>query len=101
MIEWSRLAIARSGPFIEAIAASRSRSPSALFLFARASAFCSWARAFIAARSSAVNDPDVLVAVRLAGVVFFADFSAIAKYLLHRDQDRFTLGAAGFACLSA
>src|SRR5439155_8918714 len=51
MIAWSRLAMARSGSVIAAIAASTSRSPSALFLFARSSAFISWTRAFIAARS--------------------------------------------------
>src|SRR5512132_3332568 len=85
MIAWSRLAMARSGSFIAAIAASRSRSPSSLFLLARASAFRSWARAFIAARSSAVNPLDVLV----RAVALFADFcvtfvagffSAIAKH---------------------
>src|SRR5512132_3530483 len=85
MIAWSRLAIARSGSFIAAIAASRSRSPSSLFLLARASAFSSWARAFIAARSSAVNPLDVLS----RAVALFADFcvtfvasffSAIAKH---------------------
>src|SRR5215218_10454053 len=54
-IAWSRLAMARSDPFIAAIAASTSRSPSARFLLARSSAFSSWARAFIAARSSPVN----------------------------------------------
>ncbi len=42
MIAWSRLAMARSGPGISAIFASTSRSPSALFLLARASAFSSW-----------------------------------------------------------
>src|SRR5215216_3956587 len=35
MISWSRLAMARSGPCISAIFASRSPSPSAFFLFAR------------------------------------------------------------------
>src|ERR1051326_1170547 len=55
MIAWSRLAIERSGSFIEAIAASASLSPSAFSLFPRASAFNSRARAFIAARSSSVN----------------------------------------------
>src|SRR6187455_861450 len=65
--------MARSDPFIAAIAASRSRSPSARFLLARASAFSSWARAFIAARSSAVNPLDVLV----LAVVLFADFCVL------------------------
>src|SRR2546426_9362406 len=78
MIAWSRFAMARSGSFIAAIAASTSRSPSALFLLARASAFSSWARAFIAARSSAVNPLDVLLrAVALLTdfwVPFFAGF---------------------------
>src|SRR6187397_333416 len=75
-IAWIRLAMARSRPFMPAIASSRARSPSALFLLARASAFCSWARAFIAARSSAVNAPDDVAVVVLLlvafGVVFFA-----------------------------
>src|SRR5215831_7880895 len=75
-IAWTRLAMARSFPFIAAIAASTSRSPSALFLLARASAFSSWARAFIAARSSAVNPLD------LPAAVFFL---AIA-HLLNPDQ---------------
>src|SRR5207248_1173603 len=60
---WSRWAMARSGSGIVAIAASTSLSPSALVLFARASAFSSLARSFIAARSSAVNP-----------LVLFADF---------------------------
>src|SRR6185503_2502575 len=51
----------RSVPVIAAIAASTSRSPSSLLLFARASAFTSWARALIAAFSSAVNPVDFLV----------------------------------------
>src|SRR5688500_12064731 len=84
MIAWSRLAIARSLPFISAIAARRSRSPSALFLFSRASAFNSWARAFIAARSSAVN-PFVAVVPLADPCVFFADLvSAIVKHLLRQ-----------------
>ena len=64
--------MARSGSGISAIFASRALSPSAF----AASAFSSWARSFIAARSSAVNPLDfVLVAVvRLADfcVAFFA-----------------------------
>src|SRR5581483_7651796 len=68
MIAWSRLAMARSGSGISAIFASTSLSPSALF--ARASAFNSWARFFIAARSSSVNPPDFL----LIAVVLLADF---------------------------
>ena len=47
MIAWSRLAMARSDPCISAIFASTALSPSAL----AASAFSSWARSFIAARS--------------------------------------------------
>src|ERR671918_206774 len=60
--------MARSEPCISAIFASTSLSPAALSLFARASAFSSLARSFIAARSSAVNPLDVL------RVVLFADF---------------------------
>src|SRR2546422_10604442 len=70
MIAWSRLAMARSGSFIAAIAASTALSPSAFSLFARASAFSSWARAFIAARSSSVNP----LAFLLTAVVLLADF---------------------------
>src|SRR5687767_15763118 len=55
MIAWSRLAMARSDPFIAAILASRALSPSALFLFARSSAFSSRARSLIAARSASEN----------------------------------------------
>ena len=70
MIAWSRSAMARSGSGISAIFASTSLSPSALFLFARPSAFSSLARSFIAARSSAVNPLDVLS----VAVVLLADF---------------------------
>src|SRR4030095_12322566 len=87
-IAWSRFAMARSGAGISAIFASTSLSPSAFFARGprRASAFSSWARSFIAARSSAVNPLDFLpVAVVLLldfCVPFFAGFlSAIAKYL--------------------
>src|SRR3989304_4331378 len=66
MIAWSRLAMARSDPCISAIFASRAFSPSALF----ASAFSSWARSFIAARSSSVNP----LAFLLVAVVLLADF---------------------------
>src|SRR5205814_4047018 len=62
MIAWSRLAMARSGSGISAILASTSLSPSAWSARWpwRASAFSSWARSFIAARSSSVNPLDVL-----------------------------------------
>src|SRR5215207_2144363 len=56
----SRSARARSGSAISAILASTSRSPAALSFWARASAFSSLARSFIAARSSAVKPADVL-----------------------------------------
>ncbi len=52
--------MARSGSGISAILASKSLSPAARFLFARASAFSSLARSFIAACSSAVKPWDVL-----------------------------------------
>src|SRR5881398_3442899 len=61
---WSRSAMARSGFGISAIFASTSLSPSAL------SAFSSWARSFIAARSSSVNP---LTALRVA-LALLADF---------------------------
>src|SRR5215813_13156613 len=70
MISWSRLAIARSGSGIAAIAASTALSPSALFLFARSSAFSSWARFLIAAFSSSENPLDFL----LFAVTLWADF---------------------------
>src|SRR5262245_20399417 len=60
---WSLSAIARSGSFIAAIAASTSASPAALSFSARASAFSSRARACIAAFSSAVNPLDFCVAL--------------------------------------
>src|SRR5687767_4057272 len=63
--------MARSEPRISATFASRALSPSAL----AASAFSSWARSFIAARSSGVNPVDVDFCVP-----FFADFlSAICE----------------------
>src|SRR5262249_28634458 len=83
-IAWSRLAMARSFPFIAAIAASTSRSPSALFLFARSSAFSSWARALIAARSSAVNPLDFLSAVFFSAIVQLLDADQIARGIAER-----------------
>ena len=71
--------MARSGPCISAIFASTSLSPAALSLLARASAFNSRARSFIAARSSSVNP---------FCVPFFAGvFSAIAKHPLGLGED--------------
>ena len=55
--------MARSGAGSSAIFASRSLSPSALFLFARSSAFSSLARSFIAAFSSSVNPLELLADV--------------------------------------
>src|SRR5438105_8689273 len=86
MIAWSRSAMPRSGSRIAAIFASTSLSPSALSLLARAVAFSSWLRSFIAARSSSVNPLDfLLIAVVILAdfcVPFFAGFlSAIAKHL--------------------
>src|SRR5687767_259605 len=66
MIAWSRLPRARSGSGISAIFASKALSPSAF----SASAFSSWARSFIAARSSSVNPLDFF----LIAVVLLADF---------------------------
>ena len=72
---WSRSAIARSGSGISAIFASTSLSPSASL----AAAFSSWARSFIAARSSAVN---------ALGVGFFAGFlSAMCDTLLSAERE--------------
>src|SRR5438874_3249811 len=57
IMAWMRSAMARSGFGISAIFASTSLSPSAFSARGprRASAFSSWARSFIAARSSSVN----------------------------------------------
>src|SRR5262249_38491633 len=55
MIAWRRFAMVRSGSFNAPIAARAILSPSALSLSARASALSSWARAFIASRSTSVN----------------------------------------------
>ena len=61
--------MARSGSGISAIFASTSLSPAALFpCRARASAFSSWARSFIAARSSSVNPCDALPGAVVADV---------------------------------
>src|SRR5436190_18848346 len=80
---WSRLAMARSGGGISAIFARTSLSPSAFFArgLRRDSAFNSWARSFIAARSSSVKPLDVLPFV-------LGFLSAIAKYL-HLDPPYF------------
>src|SRR5262245_51466114 len=76
MIAWSRLAMARSGLPISAIFASTSLSPSA---FPPRERFSSWARSFIAARSSSVNPVDLLAlaVVRLAG--FFVSFAGLME----------------------
>jgi len=77
--------MARSGSVISAIFASTfastSLSPSALFLFARASAFSSCARSRIAACSSSVNRLDALTLVVLADcrVPFFAGFLSATR----------------------
>jgi hypothetical protein len=65
----SRSAMTRSGSCISAIFASTSLSPSALPAggLRRAAAFSSWARSFIAARSSSVNPLGALPVVLLAG----------------------------------
>jgi len=72
MIAWSRSAMARSGSGISAILARTSLSPP--FLSARrprrASACNSWARSFIAARSSSLNPSGLL----LTAVVLLVDF---------------------------
>src|SRR5215216_609932 len=70
MIAWSRLAMARSGSCIAAIASSAALSPSALSLLVRSSAFSSLARSFIAAFSSSVNPLGfLLLAVVLLAVL--------------------------------
>src|SRR4029450_7810938 len=73
---WSRSAMARSGSGISAIFASTSLSPSAFFAreLRRASAFSSWARSFIAARSSAVNALGFLLAAGVVLVDFCVPF---------------------------
>src|SRR6476661_2842686 len=80
MIAWSRMAMERSGSGISAIFASTSLSPSALSLAARASAFISRARSFIAARSSSVNP----LAFPVAAVLLLVGFSVffVAPWLM-------------------
>src|SRR5262249_40910155 len=81
-IAWIRSPSARSGSGIAAIFATTALSPSALFLLARASAFSSRPRSFIAACSVSVNRFDVLPAA--SAVVgsprrpAFADFFGVA-----------------------
>src|SRR4249919_1878032 len=72
MTAWSRSPMARSGSGISAIFASTAVSPSSLAARGprRAAAFSSWARSFIAPRSSSVNPPDLLP----VAVVLLADF---------------------------
>ena len=69
----------RSGSGISAILASKSLSPAALSLFARASAFSSLARSCIAAFSSSVNP----LAVSPAAVVLLAWLMRISFHLLN------------------
>src|SRR6266516_6587959 len=81
MTAWSRSPMARSGSGISAILASTALSPSALSARGprRAAAFSSWARSFIAPRSSSVNPSNFLS----IAVVLLADFcvSFIAGFL--------------------
>jgi len=90
MSAWSRSAMERSGSGISAIFVRTSLSPSAVSARGprRGAAFSSWARSFIAARSSSENLPDVLS----IAVVLLADFcvSFIAGFLAAR-SDRSTL----------
>src|SRR3712207_4459250 len=80
---WRRSAMPRSGCDISAILVSTSRSPSALLARGprRAAALSSWARSFIAARSSAVNPFDE---VRLADfwVAFCALIGPLGRFVL-------------------
>src|SRR5258706_2433661 len=85
MIAWSRLAMERPRSFIAAIAASTALSPSAFSLFARASAFSSWARAFIAARSSSVNPLDFLLIALVLLAAFCLPFIGLIVTSLNRD----------------
>ena len=85
MIAWSRLAMARSVPFISATFSSRAFSPSAL----AASAFSSLARSFIAARSAAVNplvEPVRFVVARFVAVFFSAITSTSSGKFLDAHQ---------------
>ena len=87
------LAIVRSDPFISAIFASRSSSPSALLF----SAFNSLARSFIAAFSSAVNPFGCLVFVADNGPGWVAVLleSAEAVLGLRPGPISFDIGVAG------
>src|SRR6266705_644700 len=81
MIAWSRLAMARSGAGISAIFASTSLSPSTLSARGprRASAFSSWARSFIAARSSSVNPVNFLLTALLLLADFWVSFFGLIE----------------------
>ena len=82
MIAWSRLAIVRSGSGISVIFASTALSPSALL----AAAFSSWARSFIAARSSSVNPLDFLLTAVLLLVGFGVSFFRLIETSLSVHQ---------------
>src|SRR5437867_4346127 len=95
MMAWSRSAMARSGFGISAIFTSTSLSPSAFFARGprRTSAFSSWARSFIAARSSSVNPLTALPVT----VALLADFCVSVLGLMeppHTDSFRRMLGSA-------
>src|SRR5437870_5438407 len=95
MMAWSRSAMERSAFGISAIFASTSLSPSAFFGRGprRASAFSSWTRSFIAARSSSVNPLTALPVT----VAFLADFRVSVLGLIeppHTDFRRTPLRSA-------
>src|SRR5215813_2188054 len=79
MTAWSRSPRTRSGSVISASFASTALSLSALAAGARrAAVFSSWARSFIAPRSSAVNPPDVLPLAAVPVADFCSSFIEIS-----------------------
>src|SRR4030067_2708112 len=91
MIPWSRLPLVRPAPCSSAIFASTALSPSALSSPRRASAFSSWARSLIAARSSSVNPLYFL----LIAVVLLAAFCVAFLVVLLRWLMRISLSVVG------
>src|SRR4029453_16737941 len=81
---WIRRAMALSDPFISAIFASKAFSPSAL----RASAFSSWRRSFIAARSWAESPVVFFVVAVVLLADLFLGFFAVISCLLWGTDDR-------------
>src|SRR5688500_3253081 len=97
MSAWSRLAMARSGSGIAAIAASTALSPAALSAPRRASVFSARSHSFIAARSSYVNPSAFLRgALELLVACFVAFLALWALLVMLRSLSLLTGGSAQF-----